>query len=416
MYGNCMKFPKVIKSGGVAVTIYRIAHKRTKSGWIYSVAYYDQAGDRKQKQFTSLAKATDAARLKADQLAAGKVEATNAGREDLDELQRARELAGDTPLIASLEELRRAREIVGNGSIIEACRQWKERHAPSFERITVADAIDRFIAAKKKQGVDTVRCYQNPLGNFKKATGDLMLDTVSTMRLQKHLNGISMASTRNTHRKRIVALFRWARKTGYLPRDVQTEAELTDRAVEDDQEVGTITAETFEALLRWTASNHPGKLSSLVLSGFCGLRRSEVQSQDWKDIHLDRGHLRVTKGKKGTPARRLVPVCDAAQAWLAKSAQPAGPVCPDGDEADQLRTAAVKGGFSLPANCLRHSFISHRVAATGDANRTALESGNSAKIIFRHYLELFTEAEGKAWFGIGVEADRDEPAGAQSHA
>ena len=51
-------------------------------------------------------------------------------------------------------------------------------------------------------------------------------------------------------------------------------------------------------------------------------------------------------------------------------------------------------------NALRHSFISYRVAETGDVNRTALESGNSAAVIFSNYRELVTPREAKKWFTI----------------
>jgi len=44
--------------------------------------------------------------------------------------------------------------------------------------------------------------------------------------------------------------------------------------------------------------------------------------------------------------------------------------------------------------------ISHRVALTGDVARTALEAGNSAKMIFRHYREVVEAQTAEAWFAI----------------
>ncbi len=60
--------------------------------------------------------------------------------------------------------------------------------------------------------------------------------------------------------------------------------------------------------------------------------------------------------------------------------------------------AKIPGGWRQ--NALRHSFISYRVALTGDVARTALEAGNSPKMIFRHYREVVTEEDAKAWFAI----------------
>ena len=60
--------------------------------------------------------------------------------------------------------------------------------------------------------------------------------------------------------------------------------------------------------------------------------------------------------------------------------------------------ARIPGGWRQ--NALRHSFISYRVAETGDVARTALEAGNSPKMIFRHYREVVDEEAAKAWFSI----------------
>jgi hypothetical protein len=60
--------------------------------------------------------------------------------------------------------------------------------------------------------------------------------------------------------------------------------------------------------------------------------------------------------------------------------------------------AKIPGGWRQ--NALRHSFISYRVAETGDVARTSLEAGNSPKMIFRHYREVVTEEDSAKWFSI----------------
>jgi hypothetical protein len=103
--------------------------------------------------------------------------------------------------------------------------------------------------------------------------------------------------------------------------------------------------------------------------------------------------------KKGTAARRIVPLCDAAIKWLLLCNDRKGPVC-ENLAIDRIRDIGRAAEFKLPENCFRHSFISHRVAQTGNVAETSLEAGNSPKVIFRHYRELFTKQEGKAWFCI----------------
>ena len=400
------RFPKVIKRGAVKVRIYRIKHPRTKAGVIYSVAYHDGQA-RRQKQFTRLKEAEEEARLKADQLAAGRVDLSGYTREDLEELQKAREMAGGVPLLSALAEWQKATEQT-QGHLLDAARVWSERNQPSFQRISLAEAYDVFLKAKRTQGVNTRINYERRLPGLVEALGSLPLDVISSRRLQAYLDGIGHPVTRNSVRQNAVTLWRWARRAGYLPRDSQTEAERTDRARENGHEIGVINAETFEALLRYIAAHHAHHVTPLVLAGFCGLRSKEVHGQDWRDVQLGRKFVRITDAKKGTPARRIVPLPDCALPWLAPHAQPAGTVCRGDNRAiDRIRDIGRTNGFKLPPNCFRHSYISHRVAATGDIERTALESGNSPAVIHKHYREVFSEAEGRSWFEIRPEGAQE---------
>jgi integrase len=133
-----------------------------------------------------------------------------------------------------------------------------------------------------------------------------------------------------------------------------------------------------------------------------------VHEQQWADINLERGFVRVSKAKRNTPARRLVALSPAAIEWLIKCKARTGPLCSN-LAIDRIRgiarkatDAAGKKKFpAIPDNAFRHSFISHRCAASGNVAETALEAGNSPNVIFRHYRELFTKEEGQAWFETG---------------
>jgi hypothetical protein len=127
------------------------------------------------------------------------------------------------------------------------------------------------------------------------------------------------------------------------------------------------------------------------------LRRHPVGGNprlDWEDIKWDRGHIEIAGKKAKTAARRLVPLTDNLKAWLAPWREETGPIITISDYVGALNDTAVKaqipGGWRQ--NALRHSFISYRVAETGDVARTSLEAGNSPKMIFRHYREVVDEA------------------------
>ena len=49
---------------------------------------------------------------------------------------------------------------------------------------------------------------------------------------------------------------------------------------------------------------------------------------------------------------------------------------------------------------MRHSFVSYRLAATGNAAQTALESGHDQAILFAHYRELVKPKDAERFFAI----------------
>ena len=51
-------------------------------------------------------------------------------------------------------------------------------------------------------------------------------------------------------------------------------------------------------------------------------------------------------------------------------------------------------------NGLRHSFISYRLANIKNMGQVALEAGNPAGMIFKHYRQVVTEAQAREWFAI----------------
>src|SRR5258708_846983 len=391
-------YPKVIRAGSVSVKVYRNRHPRTASGWVYQVAWVTPTG-RRISQFADEAAALEEARLKASQLAAGRIESADMVRSDRDEIQAARALVGEVPLLAALEEWKKAREITA-GNLISAAESWAVRNSASFESINIKTAVERFTAAKKKGGVDVTASYNKILPTFVSALGDRSLHTLSSRELTAWMEGRYVHPvTRNTARRRLVTLWRWARKQGYLPREAMTEAEQTEAAREEAGVIGIIDHDTFEGLLEFFRKKHPEYLAALVIAGFCGLRRAEVHQQLWSDMNLERSFLRVTKAKRNTPAHRLVALAPAAVEWLLICRNRTGRVT-ENLAVDRIRDIARLAKFELPQNCFRHSFISHRVSNTVNVSETALEAGNSPQIIFRHYRELITKEEGAAWFEI----------------
>lgn len=110
-----MNYPRVIKAGSAAVKVYRNRHPRTATGFIFQVAWH-AGGARKLQQFTDESAALEEARLRARQIAAGRIGAATISKPDRDELHAARQIAGKVPLLAAMKEWRRAYDLSGGAS------------------------------------------------------------------------------------------------------------------------------------------------------------------------------------------------------------------------------------------------------------------------------------------------------------
>lgn len=402
-------FPRIVSVGHASVTVYRHKHPDTASGWIHVVVWYAADAKRRREKFADEGEAMKHARTVAAQLSAGRVEGAELTRGDRDELAAARSIVGSvgkTPLLAALREWAQAYTVTG-GNIITAAEAWRARNSKGQKKATVSEIVDGYIAAKAKAG-KLVSTYHGPtFERIKKDLGGQIISTVTASQLDAWLANWPHPVTRNTYRRRLVGVWRWAQRNHFLNREVATEAEQTESAHEPAPVIGIIDVATWRRLLAYFAEHHAELLPALVVSGFCGLRRAEVHEQVWEDINLERKHLRVSRAKRGTPARRLVPLSDAAVAWLLTCPDRKGHLCPAVEykgkrkpslAIDGIRRIAAKAEMPLPENAMRHSYISHAVAATGDIPRVSLDAGNSPKEINRHYRELVAEADGKAWF------------------
>ena len=73
---------------------------------------------------------------------------------------------------------------------------------------------------------------------------------------------------------------------------------------------------------------------------------------------------------------------------------------------DAIMDGQGKPLVKIVHNGLRHSFITYRMATEKSAAAVSLEAGNSPRMIFQHYRELATEAQGRAWFNVAFYAIR----------
>lgn len=388
------KFPILKRSGSVVVKVYRVKHKTAAGGHAYTMAWIDPGEGRRTRQFGDVTKAEEEAQTKADQLAQGLSETEHASRSDLQELGEARRLAGTTGVLPALREWQALRDA--------ATAKLPEKR----KRIGLRQAVTDFIAGKVAAGKQA-KTYSAKLGSLVAFVGDVPVHTITAATLTAWLNSIADAVTRNDLRKRAVALFRWLRKMGYLPRGVETEIEHTERAKEKPTTIGILTPAQFREVLELFRKEYPQHLAAIVVAGFCGVRADEIHGkledgrekrQTWEDIDLKAKHLHVTNAKTNTPAHRLVPICPAAVEWLRLCpGEHKGPIAVK-NALGLVRLIMRRKGQSLPENCFRHSFVTYDIALREDKPSTATRAGNSVKEIDQRYRVPKPKTEGRAWF------------------
>lgn len=410
-------YPREIKVGSVVIKIYRLAHPKTKNGFVYQVTYRDASGVRRKPQFTDPNDAEAEARLQGSKLAAGRVEAAEMTRADRDELLAIRKLCGTTPPLSAVNEWFEAKKYAGD-NLLPAAKAWAQVNGRTFTPILADKCVDEFITAKNAAGKQGDRVYRSKLAPIRTRFAGRELHTITAVEWESYLAQFPNGVTRNDLRKRAVTMCRWAQKYRYLPRGVPLEVAETERAEEERPEVGIATPEAFGRLLQHLRQNHPHHLATLVLAGFCGIRSDELHGkrddrskrQLWSDVHVKperHGNRRtepfasVTNAKKNTPAWREVPLCKTAVAWLELCPAPhEGPV---GEPAamDRIRDIGRSAGLDLPENCFRHSYISYSIALHGDKALVATRAGTSVAKIDQHYRRPVPQSVARAWFGMG---------------
>ena len=392
----------VIVGRGVAtVRIYPI---NRKDGYPQNTVCWKEGGQRRTRSFACM----DEARLVAQQISVRLANCWSIGDEvtkrDIEILRHCERLAKNhgVSLVAAIEEWDSARKTAPDIPLSDAVRFYATNRPDLLPSRTVVQVVAEYVASLEVKGVSRSYVSSSRL-NLQKFAGKVGGDIadVKVADINKFLMGLKRLSpvSKNSIRTNLVTMFRFAKRQGYLHPDRKTAAELTERFKEPETEIQIFTPEEMERLLH---AAHKRILPHMAIGAFAGIRSAEIQRLEWEDIKWERGHIEIAGRKAKTAARRLAPLPENLKAWLAPWREATGPVVPISDVSGALSDVAVKaripGGWRQ--NALRHSFISYRVAETGDVARTALEAGNSPRMIFRHYREVVTEDEAKAWFAI----------------
>jgi integrase len=390
-----------IGTGPARVKIYTV---NRKDGYSMFSLYWKEGGQRKVRHLACMEEARLIAQQTTVRLTNGWSASDEVTKRELELLRHCERKAQEfgVSLTAAMDEWASARKAAGEITLSDAVRFYAANRIDLLAVRTITQTADEFVESRRGSGVSDIY-VRNCKASLKRFTdcvqGNITDVTVADInRFLKGLKGLGPVS-RNGIRRNIVTMFSFAKRQGYLHPERKTAAELSETFKQPETEIQIFTPEEMERLL---LAAHARILPLMAIGAFAGIRSAEIHRLDWEDIKWDRGHIEIAGKKAKTAARRLVPLSDNLKAWLAPWRGETGKIISITDYSGALSDTAVKakipGGWRQ--NALRHSFISYRVAETGDVARTSLEAGNSPKMIFRHYREIVDEEAAKAWWSI----------------
>jgi integrase len=286
-------------------------------------------------------------------------------------------------------------------TITDATRFYVDHLEQITRSQTVAHAVSELRAACKADGksVRYLRDLKYRLGRFADDFGTRVIAEITTADIDEWLRELNLGPvSRNTFRRRLVTLFKFAKTRGWC-RTIPAAESTRVREVSD--EVGILTPKELEGLLAVASQD---TVPYWAIGAFAGLRASEIERLDWEDVN--HRHIRVRAKHAKTASRRLVDIQPNLAKWLLPYRGRTGKVVPENLRVKLLedRKRAEKAGslsHKWPSNALRHSFASYYLARFDDAPKLALQLGHIGQdIIFRHYREVVTREDARRYWKI----------------
>jgi integrase len=420
------EWPRKVVFGNATVTVYRRTFKvkrQDKDGkqlpdgehTQFLVANYSgEDGERRLDSYKTEELALDAANTLGKRLSAR--DAIGAAMTPADSQQFAvasQELMPHgVSLSAAATVISQAIKITGSiDAIIPALKFWKQTHRHVTNK-TVADAKTDFLKLKESRGAS--ERYKKDLRirldkfseSFKGNVGDIATDQIQAWFDKQGFKGQTYTNNRTV----LNTFFEFCLARKYCHNNPVADVENVR------SNGGDIEIYSPVEIARLLAAADAEFLPVLALGAFCGLRSAEIERLEWKDLNFQKRFVELGKDKAKTRSRRLVPISDNLAAWLRPYTRKEGKIWRHSSvllyrrmqqtaAATEVLNDSKKKVKHQPAiawkqNALRHSFISYRMAETNDAAKTSLEAGNSPSVVFRHYRQLVSEEQAKAWFNV----------------
>lgn len=296
----------------------------------------------------------------------------------------------------------------------QAVTYFVDNYAAPDEAVTLKTAVEKFSEGKDDVRKNTLRNLKSTLQRFRDFIGgDKELHTLTDKDIRAFMgslrakDGVSAITkkTFNNVRNDVSSFLTWCMdaQRRWVAKNVARDIKMydEDQLGHRDGVPDTLTPERACEVMAAAAKHEPslGKLYALML--FAGLRpdddgevfklarRPDVD----KLINLRTGKMEIPAVVSKVKKQRKVTICEALNKWLNLP----GPILPP--NADR-HVKAFRVAQKLTHDVCRHSFVTYHVATGGSLADTAMQSGNSEKVIRAHYVDQVTKDEAAPFWRI----------------
>jgi hypothetical protein len=253
---------------------------------------------------------------------------------------------------------------------------------------------------------------KSTLGQFEKFIEDSDLQEITTADCERFLrslrgkDGVNAASkkTWNNYRADLHLFFQWCADKQRRWVAANPIADVARMQTQNGQ-VDVLPIGTAQALMEYVAEFKGGRLARyFALALFAGIRPGgelEKLAAHPNLIDLNNQVVRISQAVSKTGKSRPIKIHPNLYGWLTQFGGDLLPVNHDRD------IKHIRQKFGLSRDVLRHTFVSMHIGAFGSFANTAIESGNSEKIIRDHYLNTSSLADAQSfWQIVPAQAER----------
>ncbi len=294
---------------------------------------------------------------------------------------------------------------LGTAPLKEAVDFYLRHHKPVGGTRTISELMTDYLALKgeencRKRSLMDMKCR---IGRLAEDLGGRPVHTITTADIKAWLDENKYTGqTRINYLRVFTSFFNFA-KAKHLIDFNPASKDAIKRPRLDEKLPAVFMVKDVERLLSAASEKAPVIVPYLAIGFFAGLRTTELEGINWKDIDFAAKLITVRPEVAKKRRQRHVTLSGNLTAWLAPFAKESGKVSPLSSEFRKGLAVVLKDlELEWIHNGMRHTFASCHLAKHQDISKTALELGHTGNptMLFNHYRNLVKPADADAYWNI----------------